>query len=69
MGDDMKTSHRADEHYDHLFTNLEEVAGLSPDHLGCSGEIPLDDEEVSIEADAIAFDVELEVEWVGPRLA
>jgi hypothetical protein len=69
MGDHMTISHRADEHDEHLFSNLEGMRGLSPDLPFCTDEIPIDDELVCIEADAIAFEAELEVEWVGPRLA
>jgi hypothetical protein len=65
----MTTDHHADAHDEHLFTNLEEVAGLSPSHLGCSGEIPLDDELGEVEAEALGSGLELEVEWISPRLA
>jgi hypothetical protein len=65
----MTTSQRTEDQHEHFFTNLEGMADLSPELPGCTGEIPIDDEIVSIEAEAIAFEAELEVEWVFPRLA
>ncbi len=65
----MTTSQHADDHEEHLFSNLEDMAGHSRERPFCTEEIPADDELVCIEADAIAFEAELEVEWVGPRLA
>ena len=65
----MTTSQRADDPHEHLFSNLECMAGLTPELPGCTGEIPVDDELACIEAEAIAFEAELEVEWAVPRLA
>ena len=65
----MTTSQRAEDPHEHLFSNLEGMADLPSALPGCTGEIPLDDEIAGIDAEAIAFEAELEVEWVFPRLA